>query len=169
MKNPAFITPADHFERLVGEIPEEDRDLFLSMDATHVDTGYAGRTFIVYDVDRHGEVLVLDRLTILDLYVNDTHGATTEVRSERKGETVIVGYTPERMFDLEVFMWLPLHMRVNWDAVPDEDTGYISRCSAGFNLCIKTASRRYPTETGTTHCETGFFFKRNFPDVSDEV
>jgi hypothetical protein len=63
-------------------------------------------------------------------------------------------------------MWLPLHMRVHTDFIPD-DAGNVDSISVGFNFTIKTASRRSLFETGVTHCEVGSAFAEAFPQARD--
>ena len=166
---PRFIHPVDHFERLVDALPDDERTLFRKLSAIRVETAYAGRTFIVYRIDRYGDVQVLDKLEVLDLEINEEVGGSTEVRSHMTGDTFVVGYTPERVPGQDVFMWMPLHQRVRFDAIPDRDDGDIVSHSVGFNLCVKVSSRIGPRERDTVHCETGAAFHREFPRVSTDI
>lgn len=149
-----FMTAGDHFRQLTNLLDTGDRELFDSFRCVRVETGYSGRNFLVYNMLSPSFPAVLDKLTILDLEVSSEVGPTTEIRSAVFGTTQIVGCAPQRMFGYPVFMWMPLRLHVNVDCIETEP-GDLSHISVGFNLCIKTLSRRSPQEMGVTHCETG--------------
>jgi hypothetical protein len=162
----AFIHPTEHFNHLVEQMEDDEYDLFHELKATHVQTGYRGRNFVVYQIDEGGLPVILDKWEMLDFEATDDSGASTEIRSHRTGDTLIVGHDPIRIPGLDVFVWMPLHGRHTWDVIPDNE-GRPGEYSLGFNFCIKVRSRRHPLESGVHHCETGKFFFETFPTISD--
>lgn len=147
----------DHFDRLVDDLPQIDKDIFNACKHNRVETAYKKRHFIVYEMSG-GHPHELDRITVNDFHADHTHGITTEVASRNLDEKLIVSYTPQRLFHFPMFVWVPLHAKVRWGATADD----IHHGSLGFPLVLRTQSRLGLREDGVTYCETGVSYGKEF-------
>lgn len=159
-----FLSPQDHFSLLLKELPKEQKSLFDRMTNTRVETGYTGRTFIMYKMYRH-EPQFIDRLVVKDFECFDEGGATTLIQSSETGMEFEVGYTPIQVPNHNVFLFLPLHAKLRWSATPNN----LKEGSLAFPICVRTQSRfTKPNgspdlrEKGITYCETGIEYAREF-------
>lgn len=152
-----FMSLHEHFEKLVESLQPADLGLYRSFKHTREEAAFRNRTFIVYEIfDREPDVL--DTITVMDFHCNDTVGASAEVRSHGSGQIMTVNYLPQRLFEHEVFVWMPLHAKIRWSARP----GKVHGGSLAFPLVIRTASRLDRRERGVMHCETGVEYAREF-------
>lgn len=150
------MTPEQHFDRLVELMPKADRAEHDAMKHVRIEDGFQGRTFYLYEmVGREPEVL--DQITVEDFVCNERVGASIEVRNSA-GKILEISYTPVRLFDRPVFMFLPLHGRVRWSTTPSKPLNG----SLAFPLGIRTKSRMHLRERGVVHCETGVVFDKEF-------
>ncbi len=156
-----FMTPGEHFDKLVLQLNDADRERYQAMTHSRAEVGYRNRNFVVYEVVRR-EPVVIDNIKVLDFMADDQIGATCELRSEELGKTITVGYLPERLFGYNVFIHLPLHSKIRWSTTPDDPRGG----NLAFDLVIRTKSRYHLRERGITYFETGIGFAREFENKS---
>lgn len=159
MSTEDFLPATDHFARLVDTLPDETRLLYNSMRHVRVETAFKDRVFVLYRVGAGG-AKVVDRLKVLDFDCTHEEGASTSLIStmhEGKG-VLVLGYKPQRVFDYNLFMWLPLSAKIRWA------TSDMKRHSLAFPLVIRTQSRHHLRETGVLHCETRTAFAKEFKD-----
>jgi hypothetical protein len=106
----------------------------------------------------------LDRLVIRDFECNDEDGASTLIQSGETGEEYTVSYTPFKLPDHNVFLFLPTQAKLRWAKTAKATTG-----SLAFPICVRTLSRHTLAngnpdlrEKGVTYCETGVMYAREF-------
>ena len=150
----------DHFARLVAGMDPEDFSLYNRAQHVRVETGFAGRQFIVYQMEGR-QPKELDRIVVNDFTCTDTDGSTAELSSLKTSRTMVLGYTPAKLFDYPAFACLPLHGKIRWSA-PESD---IEGGSLGFPIVIRTMSRLHLRERGVTYVETGVSFGKEFDIV----
>lgn len=156
-----FMSPGQHFCALLDTLGAEERKFYEGMKNTRTEACFRNRPLVVYRiVDRKPEIL--DNLTVLDFIANDEFGATCEIRSQKTGTTIIVGYKPIRLFTYPVFVFLPLHAKLRWSAKPSAPLVG----SLAFDLVIRTQSRTHLRERGMTYCETGVTFAQEFEGLT---
>lgn len=152
-----FMPVNEHYAALVAGLDKEDLTTYLRMRHVRAEVAYRNRTFVVYDIQNR-EPRVLDNLTVLDFNCDDARGASTEIRSGKSGETIVVGYSPAQLFDFPVFVHLSLHSKIRWSAyASDPLTG-----SLAFDLVMHTLSRLHLRERGVIYAETGVNFAKEF-------
>ena len=152
-----FLSVEEHYNRLVQGLSRDQQRQHWDCRNVRVETGFRGRTFYVYKIEGR-EPTVLDTLVMEDFIINDEDGASTELRSNVTGKSVVVGFTPVKLFDHPIYLCLPLHLRVRWDAKGNDP----SKPSLGFPLVIRTQSRRHLRERGVTYFETGVVYANEF-------
>lgn len=160
MHDSDFMPVEDHFARLVAGMNPEDFSLYSRAQHVRVETGFAGRQFIVYQMEGR-QPKELDRIVVNDFTCTDLHGSTAEISSLNTGETLVLGYVPAKLFDYPVFACLPLHGKVRWSAFEEA----IDNGSLGFPIVIRTMSRLHLRERGVTYVETGVSFGKEFDIV----
>lgn len=152
-----FMDVEHHFSRLVETLSTQDLKTYNASKHVRVETGFRKRNFVVYEM-RNGKNHCLDNIFIRDFNADDKDGTTTELVLGGTKQTIIVGYTPVKVFDYPVFVWLPLHGKLRWGATE----GKIDEGSLGFPLCIRTKSRHNLREAGVIYFETGVSYGREF-------
>ena len=152
-----FMSAAQHFEALLCDLSEADFNDYKSMKTLRTETAFIKRNFVIYEMQGRDPV-ELDRIVVNDFVCNETVGASTELYSQRQGKILEVSYTPVRLFDHPIFVFLPLHGKIKWDARPG-DTG---RGSLAFPIVIRTQSRLHLRERGVVFMETGPDFGKEF-------
>jgi hypothetical protein len=151
-----FIPCEEHFNLLVQHLDPDELYLYRRTKHVRVEDAFRGRTFYVYEIEDRSPK-VLDIITVEDFMCNERTGASTELRN-RAGDTLTVGYEPIQLFGHEVFVHLPLHMRVRWSTVRSKPLAG----SLAFPICVRTMSRLHPRERGVQHCETGVEYAKEF-------
>jgi hypothetical protein len=158
-----FLSAQDHFDVLLKTLPSEQQSLHKRMTNVRVETAYAGRTFILYKMYKR-EPEFIDRLVVRDFDCSDDEGASSLVQSTETGMEYTISYTPFKIPDQNVFLFLPLHAKLRWAKAASSKTG-----SLAFPLCIRTLSRVTLAngqvdlrEKGVTYCETGVAYAREF-------
>lgn len=155
-----FMTPEDHYARLVTRLEPETLALYNQTQHGRVETAYRNRNFVVYRMDGRAP-REIDRILINDFRCDDERGATTELMSLVTKKIITVGYAPVQVFDHPVFVSIPLSAKVRWSAMPSApDKG-----SLAFPLYIRTMSRHHMRERGIVYFETGPVFGKEFHDV----
>ena len=157
MNEDTFLDVEEHFDILLKALSPEDQRIYREARNTRIETGYRGRSFVLYSTDDIGPVGV-DRLVIKAFTCNDDQGASFELESTDHGGVLRVGYTPVRLFDHPVLMWLPIHARVRWGAARSA----IDRGSLAFPVAVRTQSRKTLRDPGAIYCETGASYSREF-------
>ena len=160
MHDSDFMLVEDHFARLVAGMEAEDFSLYSRAQHVRVETGFTGRQFIVYQMEGR-QPKELDRLLVNDFTCNDLDGSSAEISSLSTGKTLVLGYTPIRLFDYPAFACLPLHGKIRWSAYEADIEGG----SLGFPIVIRTMSRLHLRERGVTYVETGVSFGKEFDIV----
>lgn len=157
-----FAHPVEYFEEvLVGGMVPDEREDFQAFKSVVVETGYVGRAFVVFDKVGRNPV-PLDRCVITSISA-DGNGATCTIYSHRHQAEQVVQYAPQRLFDHDVFIWLPLHMRIHYDVILDRDEPDVLTHSVGFNVCLKVRDRFDPDIEG---CMTFAAFREKYPGVN---
>ena len=165
MKND-FLSASEHFDRLLGACSAADIHAYRALMNTRTEEAYGGRTFVVYEYIR-GQAYPLDHLRVVGFECDDQVGASVELESTRSKRQIIVGYSPVKLFEHPVFLWLPLHAKLRWSArSKDADAG---KGSLAFPICIRTKSHFHLREEGVTYCETGVAYGREFERATAEV
>lgn len=150
-----FLSAKDYFAQLITRMEPEEHAEYIGMKHTRKETAYRDRTFVVYRmVNRKPEQI--DLLRVCDFLVNDSAGASCEIRSDQLDERITVGYAPIRLFSYPIYAFIPLYTSINWSVKPN-GVG-----SLGFDICLRTQSRIHLRERGITYCETGPRFGQEF-------
>jgi hypothetical protein len=158
MKND-FLPASEHFDRLLAKLDQTDNQAYWALMNTRSEEAYRGRTFVVYEYIR-GQTFVLDHLTVTAFDCDDQIGASVELESTRTKRQLIVGYSPVRLFEHPVFLWLPTHAKMRWSGTSrDIDNG---KGSLAFPLCIRTKSHLSLRERDVVYMETGPAYGREF-------
>jgi hypothetical protein len=147
----------DHFAYFISLMPIPIQHIYHSNKAVRVETGHKGRNFIIYKM-RDDHPKEIDQIIVNDFSCDEMVGASSEIELQSSGETMILDYTPQQVFDFPIFMWLPLSSKVRWAAPKSSPM----EGSLGFPIAIRTRSRQGLREPGVVHCETGADFGREF-------
>lgn len=156
MSKDSFLTAEKHFDALIKTLPEDQLEQYHGMRHVRVEECFDKRTFIVYEMADRGPVL-LDHLVVVDFYCDHEFGATTIIANQAKQE-IEVGYKPVRLWDYDVFVFLPLHLKFRWSTTHKK----IGQGSLAWQMCLRTKSRLHMREADVTYCETGVNFAREF-------
>lgn len=157
MTGPDFLSVEDHFLALVDRMAPRDKSLYESFKHTRTETAFCTRNFVVYEM--HGRLpKPIDRIIVNDFSVDEASGASTEILSMETKQTLIVGYEPVKVFDHDVFIWMPLHTKLRWSA----DRASVPNGSLGFPICVRTKSRLHLRERSVIYMETGPSFGQEF-------
>jgi hypothetical protein len=156
-----FLPASEHFKLLEAQLTGAQLDLFRQTRNGRSEMAYPGRTFVAYRMrDRQPEVL--DKLMVNDFSCDEEAGASTELVSLITGKPLVVNHGPVQVFDLPVFLALPLSLKLTWRVKPSNpDKG-----SLGFPIYVRTMSRASHRQTGVVHFETGVEFGQEFPEVA---
>ena len=163
MQEADFLNVRDHFNLLVDSLDTRDKHAFLACKHTREEIAYTNRNFIVYKMDK-GLPVETDRIVVNRFHTDHVFGATAEIVSSATKRTLTLGYSPVRLFDYPVFIWLPLHIKLRWGA----SESMLHRGSLAFPVVIRTQSRLSLRETGITYCETGRSFGMEFNTATAE-
>lgn len=152
-----FMTPGEHFDKLLATLTEEDLALYRGMRNTRPEAAYRNRSFVVYEIVQR-EPLITATINILDFVADDADGATCEVIDTSTRRTMTVGYTPVRLFDFPIFVHLPLHGKLRWSTIAEKP----NQGSLAFDIIIRCQSRNHLRERGVVYCESGINYAREF-------
>lgn len=147
----------EQFQRLLNSIPVNDYDLYQRLKHNRVEPVFNGRSLIVYQAI-HGHVSELDSLRVHSLRIDATTGVSCEIYSRNTQRTMTVGYSPKRLFDFDVMVWIPLSVRLRWSLDGPNQSGP----SAAWDIAIRTRSRFSLREPGVQYCETGASYAKEF-------
>ncbi len=163
MKVEDFISPIEHFQRLVNSMPQAHVQVWNQCQHQRIEMGYRGRNLLLYQF-KDRKPYVLEEITVQDFICNDEDGASAEIRVKSTGALFEIGYQPTLILGHPVFMCLPLHMQIKMDTTPSGN-----RRSLGFPILIRTLSRFHLRERGVTYLETGVSFSREFNTAKPTV
>ena len=134
MSETRFLSPEEYFDVLFNDLPIEQRNLYTSMRHVRTEPGFRGRKFLAYEIVNR-EPQKIGTFNILDFICNDEDGASIQVEwLEQPGKILTVGYHPVQVFNLPVFIHLPLYNKMRW-SVRDDDT---DNPSLSFLLVVRT-------------------------------
>lgn len=151
-----FLFVDEHFASLVAKLTPRDLAAYHRTFHVRVETAFAGRYFIVYEMQ--GDTPVeLNRIIVKDFHCTDEEGASAQVELASTGQSMVVGYQPVKAWDYPFFLFLPLHSLLRWGKPPDSDKG-----SLGFPILIRTQMRKSLRSQGVIYCETGGRFGKEF-------
>lgn len=165
-----YLSDAENLNDLVGRMPEEDRAVFSSFGHMRVESGFVGRLFVVYratglNVDKtHKNPEILTTVRLGQFQCDSKNGASVVLTDNVTGQTMTVGHTPARLFHYPIFVAIPPHARLRWDARPKGD-GEMTRTLA-HSMLIKARNRSDFYSMGNTYCETPNDFRALFPDCT---
>ena len=158
MSETRFLSPEEYFDVLLNELPVEQRNLYTSMRHVRTEPGFRERKFIAYEVVNR-EPQKIGTFNILDFMCDDEDGSSIQVEwMEQPGKILTVGYDPVQVFDLPVFIHLPLYNKVRW-SVRDDGT---DNPSLSFLLVVRTQSRKHLRERDVTYFETSVSYQKEF-------
>lgn len=156
--NENFMDARTHFSKLVELMEPGARANYEKTYNARQETAYRGRTLVLYEMQNRDEPTLLEHVVFGDFECDDIKGATTLIRSQDTGKELIIGYEPVQLFAYPVFVFLPLHAKLRWSAVPSDPLNG----SLAFPVIIRTLSRMSPREKGVIHCETGVQYAKEF-------
>lgn len=163
MNDNDFLPVEEHFDRLVEGLNARDLTVYRQGKHVRVETAYKNRNFLVYRMI-DGKPVELDRIIVNDFSADEERGTSTSLVSMATKRTLTIGYSPVRLLDYPVFMWLPLHGKLRWGAT--EQT--LHQGSLAFPIAIRTRSRFGLRESNVIYCETGQSFGTEFDTVCAE-
>ena len=152
-----FLAPGVHFEALLATLPQEQQELYRRLNHIRQEPSFRGRSFVIYGI-RNRQPEIIDELKVLDFIANDSVGASCEIRSDRTGKTLTVGYAPVQVFNYPVFMHLPLHAKLRWSTTE----GRVHTGKLAFDIAIRTETRISLRERQVIYCETGVNYAKEF-------
>lgn len=155
--NETFMTVEDHFNALLLSSAQDVQDVFAECRHNRVETAYRGRNFVIYQMNGR-EPEILDRFTVNDVVADDIDGVTAEITSTRTKKTMVLGYSPKKLFQFPVLSWVPLHTKLRWGAPASTPM----KGSLGFPITLRTMSRYHLRERGVVYCETAKTFAEEF-------
>ena len=151
-----FLSPEEHYEILVNQLPDEARRVYSRTRHGRIETGFVGRSFVLYKVE-DGEPAELDTIQVEQFDMDDETGGRFILYSRASGRELDVTHKPTQLWEHPVFMALPLHPKLR---VGLKRSG--GNPTLAFPIFIRTLSRLHPREQGVVHCETGAMFSREF-------
>lgn len=156
-----FHPVTELFDNLVEQLPDQHYNLWHKLGHIRVETGFRGRRFLVYQIDR-GQPGVIDTLTITDYLVDSRDGARMFLASDLHGEEIQVGYRPAKLWGYRAFMALPLHSQVRWSSAGELEEGKLA-----FPVLIKQQSRFSMRDVGVDMVETTTSYAREFNPIRE--
>ena len=153
----AFLSPQEQFDEVEkANMPADEARIFDLYKHSRREFVYPGKKFVVYEMG-HTNPKVLDVITVDDFDCNNVDGASTRLLN-REGKDILVGYTPTMLFQHPVFVFLPIEMRINFNARHDDH----QEKSLSFGLVLRTKSRISLSERKVTYCESREVFIQEF-------
>jgi hypothetical protein len=148
--NQRFMTPYEQFESIaLASLSEEGLESYKSMKHVRHEFGYVGRKFVAYQMEGR-EPQILGTYRIYDFVCDDVDGATTQFESlENPGQLFLVGYTPIKVPEHNVWLHIPIQCKLNYAAFKDDPTKF----SLSFGLVVRTQSRYHLRERFVTYFE----------------
>lgn len=144
------------FDQIVSGLEPENRKLYAKLGHVRAETASDNQHFVLYRYE-DGRPLIRDVLKFGPIEVSHDDGAWVKLMS-RNGGGYIIDYTPTRLGDNEVFVWLPLTIRLKWFWPNAKHK--VSRF--GHTIAIRTRSRLHLREPGIDYFEAASHFMREF-------
>lgn len=157
MTQSSFLSPEEFFEVLVKDMPKESVEAYDSIRHTRVEPAYKGKRFAVYKM-QDDKPIILGHVKVKDFVCNDEDGGSTVLVWEKTGEEVEVGYVPTQLFGFNLFVHLPLDIKVRWTT----RRGKALSPLLSFLMVVRSCSRRSLREPNVVYFESMKTFTREF-------
>lgn len=145
---------------LVDQLCPNARDDYEALHALSLESGFPNRRMIVYTL-AYGEPVNVSMLRLGEMEMIRDEGPTITVEDE--AGTVIVGVTPLKWRERELFLHIPQNFIFKWKG---KDTPKGVQFMPHYAVLIKTRSKEHHQVDGDTYCVTLNNFKERFPSVT---
>ncbi len=149
----------ENFRDLLRDLPEAERKKYQEMKFARVEACFDSRIFIAYALDEKGDLVWRDTIEVVDFEATSDEGMSISL-TNKEGKTEIVGCTPTRIFNLDLFVHIPVKLHVTWSL--HRKTGLRSLLYA-LQIITKTdADKNVP---GVHYLATLKQFRLKFPHI----
>lgn len=172
MSSQQYLPEDANLGDLIRQMPQQDQDEYNSFGHLRVDAGYVGRIFILYKPtgigpdNSQGEPDIRGQVRIKDWMCSPSKGSSIVIEDMLTGGLQVVGHTPQRLFDYDVFVAVPPYQRLRYEA---RSMGDGIQRSLLFSISIKTQVRSKSYAAGVTFCETPKGFRELYPESKTEI
>ena len=156
----AFADIHENQADIIRTMPSDERRLYESFKFARIEACFDDRIFVAYAIDKDGGCDWHSKLTVLDLEGSSKDGITVALADEQ-GKIEVVGFAPQRVFDLNVFVHIPLQLNLNWSL--HLETGVRSLL---YGLRIVTRNASIKALPGVHYLETLNNFRAKFPNLT---
>jgi hypothetical protein len=159
-----YLTEEEIKADLIRQMPERERKSFGSFGHLRVEAIFKDRVFVVYRSNGKSSAPdILTTIRVQEVHA-DNEGASTVLIDQGTGDTMRVAYQPERLFHYPIFVSLPLHMRIQFQARTTGESAWIG--TLAFALLVKTKNKSDFHSAGNVYVETPNDFKTKFPNIT---
>ena len=156
-----FLSDQLSLEALIAQLPPALRQEYLALKALSLESGFPNRRMVVYTL-RGGHPADISMLLLGDMEMTRNEGPTITVEDE--GGTVVVGVTPIKWRERDLFLHIPQNFIFKWKG---KDTGAKGVLFVPhYAVLLKTRSKEHHQIDGDTYCVTLNQFRERFPEVS---
>lgn len=153
-----FLTPEDFSTYLADRIDDNSKQILSTMRHTRVEAAYTNRKFVVYKMVA-GAPSKIATLCVLDFLCDDEVGCSAQIEwMDSDLDPVTIGYAPTQLWDLPIFVHLPVNQKVRWSAREDNPEDQ----SLSFLVVVRTQTRRNLRENGAIYMETYRSYQEEF-------
>jgi hypothetical protein len=142
------LTPADHLELLVKKLAPVDQDVYRRLRNSKLTTPSLGSVYVAYCIE-DGMPVELERVEVDHFKVDAKVGVCLTLYSHTQNSTLDVGFEPVRLFDLPVFVHIPLTPKLSWEAPCSNPR----QPKMSFSLYSKTQHKRGVYEEDAVYFE----------------
>lgn len=158
-----YLSETESLEILTSRLPKVQQDEIQSLKHRRIEQGFKDRKFIVYNYDKR-KVNILANLHVLDFQADEEEGCSFDLSWGDKGDNLIIGHTPVKLWDFPIYMSVPCHPRLMFSLAVEGNK--VSQ-SLAFPVMIKTQSRMSLKEGGVTYIESLKTFNETFPQFKE--
>jgi hypothetical protein len=172
MSSQQYLGEDQNLADLASRMQPDEREQYESFSHLRVDPGYIGRIYVLYKPTGltadglHRDPEVLGQVKIVDWYADAINGAAIVVEDMTTGQTLVVGHTPKRLFEYDVFIAVPPYQRLRFEA---RNVGRLVKRSLLFSVLIKTRVRSSFYSKGVSFCEAPKGFSALYPSCQTAI
>ena len=166
-----FLSLREVQDHLASFIPSSDKPTYKKLKFSQLEGAFIGRTFIAYKAkgvngDAPNRPQIVTRFRVTDFCSNPETGSEAEIKDMSTGERVWVGHTPTRLWDYDLFMYIPPNVTLRWTMTEHEGK---TKHTLLFGLVTRMADRSETYADGKLFCLTPKRMWDLYPDLHQDT
>ena len=163
-----YLTEQDNLADLLRHMPEEDQRQWERYGHLRVEPAFADRVLIAYQAAGLGSggkppaPDVLAKLRVISFHADEGEGCSSRLLNETTNEMQLVTAVPAPIFGYPVFISIPPHFALRWDA--REYAGEVKR-SLMWVFLLKARNKSSFMSRGNIYVETPNVLRKLYPNV----